>query len=75
MSRKRAVASAVHGCLVCAHNPSAPVLLFWTLGYQFQHRASVPKLSASSQNRSVVFPLTEYSSSLALGAWPWLNCI
>jgi len=33
--------------------------------------------SASSQNRSVVvvFSLTEYSSSLALGAWPWLNFI
>jgi len=62
--------------LLCAHTTGAPVLLFWTLECQFQHRASIPKLSASSQNnRSLVRSQTEYSSSLALGAWPWLNHI
>ena len=51
----------------------APVLLCWRLGCHLHHCASIPMLSASSQNWSV-FSDWVTSSLLALGAWLWFTC-
>jgi len=50
------------------HSPGAPMLLFWTLGCHLQHLGSIP-----NHHRTGQYSLTEHSSSLTLGAWPWLN--
>ena len=50
---------------------AAPVLLFGTLGGHLQQHASIPNFLL--HHRTGQYSLTEHSSSLALGAWPWLN--